>query len=796
LVGSVPYIPGHIHVNFGPLTRFLPPSSLGSTETWLNNNIVPGSWVLDPFGSSPYLSVEAALAGYRVLVTANNPISRILIKFFANPVSETDLQSALAELAASLKGDERIENHIQSLYQTICPHCQKEIFADAYIWDYGDSAPSIKIYNCPFCKEKGEHLVDQTDMDRAMKFRRSGLHWSRALERIASFDDPDRLYIEKALDIYLPRAVYVLVTLINKLDSLTSHNRIYLVALLLAAFDKANKMWPYPVQKYHPRSLRVPRRFYEHNIWVALEEAISFWVTELKETKAEQSRIPFSTWPQTPPESGGICLYEGNLKELIARTGNRIFPDENINAVMTTVPRPNQAYWTLSTLWSGWLWGRKSVIPYKRILRRRRYGWAWHTSALNSVFRNISHSVQPNTPFIGSIGTSETRFINAAIIAAWASGFNLSGIAMRIQDSHAQISWDRSQPPTQEILSEPPPTEQKIHELIRQTAKKHLLERGEPSAYVNLHTASLVELLGTHKFISYSQNFSLSDLYSQIHNNIKEAFSNQDQMISYSKGDRSFESGLWWFSERFCDTYADKVSISLADRVEYTIIEFLRKHSELIIPELEKYLCNKFPGLFTPDLELIRECAYSYCDLDTSEGSKWCLRNQETQERRDMDIQNMQLLITQIGDYIGYDSTLLDLFQPQKELFHFQEDPFIKQPVMIKWESNGEVRFIFYVIFTGMIGKTVFKNQLNQENQYPGNSIKRILVIPGGRASLVRFKINRDPRLKQATQLGWYFIKYRHVRRLAENEYLSKENFFDQLSQDPLANIDPQMSLL
>ena len=78
-------------------------------------------------------------------------------------------------------------------------------------------------------------------------------------------------------------------------------------------------------------------------------------------------------------------------------------------------------------------------------------------------------------------------------------------------------------------------------------------------------------------------------------------------MISYSKGDRSFESGLWWFSERFCDTYADKVSISLADRVEYTIIEFLRKHSELIIPELEKYLCNKFPGLFTPDLELIQK---------------------------------------------------------------------------------------------------------------------------------------------------------------------------------------------
>ena len=44
-----------------------------------------GSWVLDPFGFSPRLALEAARAGYRVLVTVNNPITRFLLEMSARP---------------------------------------------------------------------------------------------------------------------------------------------------------------------------------------------------------------------------------------------------------------------------------------------------------------------------------------------------------------------------------------------------------------------------------------------------------------------------------------------------------------------------------------------------------------------------------------------------------------------------------------------------------------------------------------------------------------------------------------
>ena len=62
----------------GPLARFMPPLEDGVISAWLPAyaHAPAGSWVLDPFGFSPRLALEAARAGYRVLVTVNNPITR------------------------------------------------------------------------------------------------------------------------------------------------------------------------------------------------------------------------------------------------------------------------------------------------------------------------------------------------------------------------------------------------------------------------------------------------------------------------------------------------------------------------------------------------------------------------------------------------------------------------------------------------------------------------------------------------------------------------------------------------
>jgi len=115
-----PYIPGTMPVAPGPLSRFTPPLEEGTVSRWLSIHAPQGGWVLDPFGFSPRLVLEAARAGYRVLVTVNNPITRFLLEMSADPPSEADFQAALAELVVARKGEERLGAHLRSLYLTSC----------------------------------------------------------------------------------------------------------------------------------------------------------------------------------------------------------------------------------------------------------------------------------------------------------------------------------------------------------------------------------------------------------------------------------------------------------------------------------------------------------------------------------------------------------------------------------------------------------------------------------------------------------------------------------------------------
>ncbi|HNN14976.1 MAG TPA: hypothetical protein PKL78_15545, partial [Anaerolineales bacterium] len=129
-----PYLPGFKPADSGPLARFLPALEDGVISAWLSLLDRPGSWLLDPFGFSPRLVLEAARSGYRVLVTANNPVTRFLLEIFANPPPESEFIAALADLGAIKKSGERLETHLQSLYLTICEKCEKPVHAHTFLW--------------------------------------------------------------------------------------------------------------------------------------------------------------------------------------------------------------------------------------------------------------------------------------------------------------------------------------------------------------------------------------------------------------------------------------------------------------------------------------------------------------------------------------------------------------------------------------------------------------------------------------------------------------------------------------
>ncbi|MEJ2758451.1 MAG: hypothetical protein P8046_08240, partial [Anaerolineales bacterium] len=264
------------------LERYLPRLHYGAAAHWLNATLPQkGTWIIDPFGASPQLALEAAQAGYRILVISNNPITRFLLEMMATPPSKEEMQAALADLASARRGDERLEQHIRSLYTTTCNQCGAEVDAQAFMWQRDALTPYARKYNCPHCGQEGEFATTDADIEKARRFSLGGPHRARALERVASSGDPNRIHAEEALDTYLPRAVYSLLNMINKLDGIDLEARegIYLQALLLAACDRGNNLWRIPKEHIRPKQLTTPPRFIEYNLWLAMETAVPLWAS-------------------------------------------------------------------------------------------------------------------------------------------------------------------------------------------------------------------------------------------------------------------------------------------------------------------------------------------------------------------------------------------------------------------------------------------------------------------------------------------------------------------------------------
>lgn len=755
---SVPDYWGNMPENPGPLARYLPPLPEGIV-TYLagtiNPPIQPGSWILDPFGASPRTVLELAHAGYRILVAANNPIARFLIEMSAQPPPETEFRAALAELASARKGEERIEPHIRGLYTTDCARCGRSIEADTFLWEREAASPYARIYTCPYCGDTGEHSATPGDAERA-SIAIAGLHRSRALERVAPINDPDRPNAEEALAVYPPRAVYALFTLINKLDgiSFTPIRRRCLEALLLTTCDQANTLWAYPTSRERPRQLSIPPRYRENNIWQAIEASIALWTSQTV-------CVPLVTWHpgivDHPYIGGEIYLYEGKLRDL-AENLDKVA----ISAVITALPRPNQAFWTLSALWAGWLWGKEAVGPFKSVLRRRRYDWAWHTTAMASTLKALADHLTTGIPFVGMVGEVEPGFLKAAIISADMTGFNLKDVTLREAGLPAYIRWQFDKTDNELFRSE------NNSALTQSAINEFLKNRGEPADYLHLSAAAVSQLAKAHRFRKPPQILlepkkpeeHPADLFNQTQSAIRDVLSYRGGLLRYGSGE-TFDTGTWWLRE------ASQVETPLADRVEMLMVRYLIQHPGCTMKQIDQSLCEEFPGILIPDADLLQVCLESYATQEPAESGIWFLKPADTPANRREEINTIHDQIGLLAQRLGY--------RNQNE-----------SPVL--WlDASNQARFWFYIKASAVFSEILLNNET------PAN--RSIIIFPGSRANLVVHKLRHDPRLQQLILSGWRFLKFRHLRWLLETPLLSIDNFDEQMNSDPLTYNTSQQRL-
>lgn len=737
-----PFIYAEFPLKTPPLGSLLPAVQPGVVRSWLRDHLSPADWLLCPFGSSPQAALEAARAGYRVLTPIHNPILRFLVRQGAAAPSPASLNSALVKLASSYKGKERLKPHILSLYETDCPLCGRTTSARAFLWDSSSREPIQKVCRCSACGEESTLDVTETDREKALAFSDQSPTHARALTRVTSPTDPVRVFVENALATYPPRSVYALFTTLNKITgfSLTEEERSHLEVLLLHAFYRCSQPASLPgnASDEHPNLER------EENVWFAMEDALTSWVQD-------EGPIPLTTWPDTPPAGGGITIFPGRVKDL---TGQLIgFP---IQGMVMVYPRPTPEFWSLSTLWSGWLWGQETAAPLRGILSSQDLDWPWMTHATRITLEELSEVLPDQIPVLGLMPGVDTQALLSWTSASLAAGLEFKSMAVDPDRLQGQSLWVINPPDTN-------PRESADHRtLIREAGFEALKESGEPLHTLSLYCAGMSNLARSGYPPAGSQMAQAGEYFSQLCLDFEENIAYRQGFLHYP----SIES--WWHQEM------DLVSLALSDQVEMDLVRaLLQKTGGTKDIKLYQGIFDSYPGLTTPRSGLIDACLASYAEQDPDQTSSWRLQKNDLPDRRNKDLAEIEGIITSIGKNLGYQ-------------VHRESAP--DNIRLLSWGENEEAAEWFYISASGLLGKIITAGGKGPQKGW--------IILPGSRAGLIHYKLQHNPLLADAIEGTWELIKYRHLRRLAEQGGLTRENFRERFCLDPFTSDSPQLPLI
>jgi hypothetical protein len=202
------------------------------------------------------------------------------------------------------------------------------------------------------------------------------------------------------------------------------------------------------------------------------------------------------------------------------------------------------------------------------------------------------------------------------------------------------------------------------------------------------------------------------------------------------------------------------------------VVQFMQHNPNYSLTDIKYALMQQdgmaFSGLFIPELSLINECLESYGEINDT---GWQLRAEDTPSLRREEIKSMSELVNGLG----------------KNLSFIVKSDFEDIPKSIWLDDDETPRYILYISASAILGKF-----LSEAAPTPAH---RLILLPGGRANLVMFKLNRDPRLKIFFENGWSFLKYRHARQLAKNPSLTAINLESQLQFDPLTYSETQLRM-
>ena len=724
----LPFVPGFPGDSFGLLERYLPPVPEGVSAAHIERHSAPGDLLLDPFGQSPRIAIEAAQLGRRIVVVNRNPVIRFVLANACNPPDDSVARRALTRLADAPAAGGTVEKTIREIYHSRCPDCGSHIEPDLVAWR--EDEPFEQRFVCSHCSEDKVRPVSQTDVELATRHGPRGPGYFWALDQVSPAGDNDRRNVEHALAAYTPRALQAAFTLLTKSKGLDldPQERRALDALLLGVLDEINSLWPYPAMRGRPKTLNPHQSFRERNAWLALEQNVAlFGMQEDVELKSLKDLLA--------NKQSGIAIEDTSLGEL-----SNSLAGHEIAMVITAVPRPNPVLWTLSVLWASWLWDAPIPPELKRLLRRRRYDWSWHTKALQGAFQVLRDMIPIEKAFIGLLPEAEPSLLSASILAA-DDFFQLESIAPQADRRSTQLRWFPGASKSSRAKGD-------IGVILRAQITRGVFTalegRAEPTPRYVAHAAAL-QSLARFGVLQLARETHADETYATVQRTIEAELN--------ALGMTATDQELIWPQE------PPVKGTVLMERAELALVEFLAKVEGADTSRVMRAVFEALPGLLSPSLEWVLVCLQSYAS--EIESGLWTLRTEDSPAARRADSQELNALLVELGSRLYFDSR-------------------VENSGAITWRHEDDAEFVFVVCPTTALEQPLLIS--------PPAANQRVMVIPGSRSAMIQFRLQHDARLRTAVEgQNWTFLKFRHVRRLAGEHDLNRTSLLAVLGLDPIA---------
>jgi len=760
------FVPGEPDKPTGPLAGYFHPLAGAVVRAYVEAFTSPGDVVIDPFCEGPAVLHHAVRAGRHVVCSSFNPLAAMSARLALAPPARRHLDGAVTRLGTALRMAAPFREHIERLYAARCPRCGRFSPADAFTWDRDSDTIFRAEWRCRHCVDQTAPPVLGDNDARQEKVEKGGLHYWYTLDRIAPTGDPFRERAQQLLELYTPRNLYALSSLLMKIESLFADDETQhvLKLLLLSCLDTCSSLYGPGLASARHR-LRPPAHFVERNVWHTFVATASEFPT-----RDDKELFPLTD------DLGALMIDDGSVRAaLLPFSIHRLvasLPSGCAALVIASPPRPDPALWALSWLWTGWLFGHQVAAPLKPLLRQWRVDWDWYARTMQAAFLALRPLLADGASLVLAFDSPNPAMLEALALALAGAGY-VPVSWIRQGDTHACRLISHRTP----SLPMPPVSTGRLADAIcteTLTAVRHLIAaRGEPLAWDDLRLPTYQRLAtsGLLGQAAAAEDLPLSPR-AFFARQVQDAITGADELVCLEEAaeiEGEVASPPRWWLQR-----PGPAAPPLDTRVEATVHQLLLSTLMLTSDALAAEVYRRFPGELTPEMGLIETCLRSYGREITP--GHWQLRLEDQSDRRAAEATGIRQELRQLGERLDFKVSLRTEPSDTPAPDHLPAFD-------VLWCEGGQPAYAFAIQWTARVHDLLLSE--------PPAGAQPCLVIPGGRAALVAFKLRRDPRLGKALiEANWQFIKYRHLRRILAEENLDRHVLKQIFGLDPIIERD------